>query len=231
MFEPPKNYNEMLPKLHKATFLNTLIYCILLVIYEYIPLITLPTKYVPPIKDHESFINWALSFGILPCAFAIFAHLISGALDLHNNAAKLLRVRYLWDKHLIIKPLSRRAGVNRKLNKDEAHNVMSNLYYPEVRKIEDKHYIELFWNKVYYFWIFFEFSIIALISFLIIFFCKQMDIFHVEGSLLSLFFFVILSFSVSGIIFALTVKPRTESQVEKIPDDKIKEFFTKNNIN
>ncbi|KDZ22316.1 putative phage membrane protein [Escherichia coli 3-020-07_S1_C3] len=58
-----------------------------------------------------------------------------------------------------------------------------------------------------------------------------MDIFHVEGSLLSLFFFVILSFSVSGIIFALTVKPRTESQVEKIPDDKIKEFFTKNNIN
>lgn len=68
--------------------------------------------------------------------FCDFAYLISGALDLHNNAAKLLRVRYLWDKHLIIKPLSRRAGVNRKLNKDEAHNVMSNLYYPEVRKLK-----------------------------------------------------------------------------------------------
>ena len=39
MLEPPKNYNEMLPMLHKATFITTFIFYLSLVIYGYIPLV------------------------------------------------------------------------------------------------------------------------------------------------------------------------------------------------
>lgn len=92
MFEFFKNYNEMLFKFYKVIFLNMLIYCIFLVIYEYIFLIILLIKYVLFIKDYESFINWVLFFGILFCVFVIFVYLISGVLDLYNNVVKLFWV-------------------------------------------------------------------------------------------------------------------------------------------
>lgn len=147
MLEPPKSYNEMLPMLHKATFITTFIFYLSLVIYGYIPLVGINAKYIPPIKDYEEFIKWILTFGILPIAFSIFWTVISGALDLHNNVAKIIGIRKVWDNYLIIKPLAKIAGVTRKLSGDESYKVMSKLYYPEVKELKDKHYVELFGTK------------------------------------------------------------------------------------
>ena len=138
MLEPPKSYNEMLPLLHKATFITTFIFYFLLVIYGYIPLVGINAKYIPPIKDYEEFIKWILTFGILPIAFSIFWSVISGALDLHNNVAKILGIRKVWDKYLIIRPLAKVAGVTRELTSDESYKVMSKLHYPEVKELDRK---------------------------------------------------------------------------------------------
>lgn len=230
MFEPPKNYNEMLPKLHRATFFTTLLFFIFLVSFNYIPLITLPDKYIPPIKDHEESIKWALSFGVLPVVAAFIAWIISGALDLHNNAAKFLKVRYLWDQYLIIKPLARIANITRKLNKEESHKVMSKLYYPEVIELRDKHYIELFWNKVYYFWVFFEHAVIASCALIIITLLKSLNVFQVKSPLSYLLIWVFVSISIVFIIFFASVKQRTDSQVRQISEKKIKDFFKNQKI-
>ncbi|HGC0952780.1 TPA: hypothetical protein ACIXZY_004799, partial [Escherichia coli] len=182
MLEPPKSYNEMLPMLHKATFITTFIFYLSLVIYGYMPLVGINAKYIPPVKDYEEFIKWILTFGILPIASSVFWSVISGALDLHNNVAKIIGIRKMWDSHLIIKPLAKIAGVTRKLTTDESHKVMSKLYYPEVKELKDKHYVELFWNKVYYFWVFFEHTVIAFVTILIISIAKLTNIFSVTGS-------------------------------------------------
>lgn len=220
----------MLPLLHKATFITTFIFYFLLVIYGYIPLVGINAKYIPPIKDYEEFIKWILTFGILPIAFSIFWSVISGALDLHNNVAKILGIRKVWDKYLIIRPLAKVAGVTRELTSDESYKVMSKLYYPEVKELKDKHYVELFWNKVYYFWVFFEHTVIAFITVLVISFAKLTDLLSVTGSLNNLWLWVIFLVIFNLLIFLASVKPRTESQVRQISDEKIKEFFNANNI-
>lgn len=230
MLEPPKNYNEMLPMLHKATFITTFIFYLSLVIYGYIPLVGINTKYIPPIKDYEEFIKWILTFGILPIAFSIFWSVISGVLDLHNNVAKILGIRKAWNNYLIVKPLAQVAGVTRKLTSDESSKVMNKLYYPEVNELKDRHYVELFWNKVHYFWVFFEHTVIAFITVLVISFAKLTHLFSVTGSLKILWLWVIFIVVFNFLIFIASVKPRTEGQVRQIPDDKIKEFFKNNSI-
>lgn len=220
----------MLPMLHKATFITTFLFYLLLVIFGYMPLVGINAKYIPPIKDYEEFIKWILTFGILPIAFSIFWSVISGALDLHNNMAKILGIRKAWDNYLIIKPLAKIASVTRKLTSDESYKVMNKLYYPEVKELKDKHYVELFWNKVYYFWVFFEHTVIAFITVVVISFAKLTNLFSVTGSLNNIWLWILFLVAFNFLIFITSVKPRTESQVRQIPEDNIKEFFKKNNI-
>ncbi|MBM0521600.1 hypothetical protein EKL18_10290, partial [Escherichia coli] len=92
------------------------------------------------------------------------------------------------------------------------------------------HYVELFWNKVYYFWVFFEHTVIAFVTILIISIAKLTNIFSVTGSLINLWLWIISLVAFDFLIFIASVKPRTESQVRQIPDSKIKEFFNNNNI-
>lgn len=230
MLEPPKSYNEMLPMLHKATFITTFIFYLSLVIYGYIPLVGINAKYIPPVKDYEEFIKWILTFGILPVALSIFWSVISGALDLHNNVAKMIGVRKAWDYYLIIKPLAKIANVNRKLTRDESYKVMSKLYYPEVKELKDKHYVELFWNKVYYFWVFFEHTVIAFLTVIIISIAKYSNLLSVTGSLVNIWSWVIFLVFFNFLIFVASVKPRTDSQVRQISEENIKKFFIDNNI-
>lgn len=230
MLEPPKSYNEMLPMLHKATFITTFIFYLSLVIYGYIPFVGINAKYIPPIKEYEDFIKWILTFGILPVAFSIFWSVVSGALDLHNNVAKVIGVRKVWDSYLIIKPLAKIASVNRKLTSIESYKVMSKLYYPEVKELKDKHYVELFWNKVYYFWVFFEHTVIAFITVLVISIAKSTNLFSVTGSLINIWLWILFLVVFNFLIFIASVKPRTESQVRQIPEDRITKFFNDNNI-
>lgn len=218
----------MLPKLHRATFISTFLFYVVLVAYEYIPLISLPEKYIPPVKDYADTLKWGLSFGVLPLVVASISYILSSAFDLHNNVAKFIKLRSLWDKYLIIKPLCKIAGFNRDLNEEESHMVMSKLYYPEVKEIKDKHYIELFWNKVYNFWIFFEFSTIVVISTILITVSKFSHFFLVSGNLLKLWLFVSVSIFLTFLIFIVSVRQRTESQVNQIPEEKIIDFFNKN---
>lgn len=230
MLEPPKSYNEMLPMLHKATFFTTLIFYFSLIIYGYIPLVGINAKYIPPIKDYEEFIKWVLTFGVLPVALSFVWAVISGALDLHNNIAKFFRVRWAWDEFLIIRPLALIAGSNKELTRDEKYLVMSKLYYAEVDEIKNKHYVELFWNKVYYFWVFFEHTVIAIITAIVISLSKLTSLFSVTGSLHYLWAWVAFLIVFDVLIFFASVKPRTESQVRQIPTKKIKDFFVENNI-
>ncbi|HAD0252774.1 TPA_asm: hypothetical protein G0L99_24850, partial [Salmonella enterica subsp. enterica serovar Typhimurium] len=121
-------------------------------------------------------------------------------------------MRKVWDNYLIIKPLAKIAGVTRKLTNDESYKVMSKLYYPEIKELKDKHYVELFWNKVYYFWVFFEHTVIAFITVLLISLAKLTNLFSVTGSLNNLWLWVISLIAFNFLIFIASVKPRTESQ-------------------
>ena len=230
MFVPPKSYNEMLPMLHKATFFITLIFCFVLVVFGYIPLIGINAKYIPPVKDYDTLIKWMLTFGIIPVVIAVVCTILSGALDLHNNVAKLLFIRKLWDKFLIIDPLARLAGVDRALNSEESFLVMNKLYYPEVNGLPDKHYVELFWNKVYYFWVFFEHTIIAILVSTVITACRVFSYLKVEGDISKLWYWVAFLLVLNAAIFLLSVRPRTKSQVRQISVDNIKKFFKDNHL-
>lgn len=230
MLEPPKSYNEMLPMLHKATFITTFIFYLSLVIFGYMPLVGINAKYIPPIKDYEEFIKWILTFGILPIGFSILWSIVSGALDLHNNVAKLFRIRKAWEYHLIIKPLANTAGITRELTSDESEKVMNKLFYPEINELKDKHHVELFWNKAYYFWVFFEHTVIAFITFAVISLSKLTNLFTVTGSLYNIWFWFAFLFIFNILIFIASVKPRTQGQVKQIPDEKIIDFFKTNNI-
>lgn len=231
MFEPPKNYNEMLTKLHKSTFVTSFLFYLLLVIKGYLPIVSVSAEHVPPIKDYEETIKWVLTFGVLPIGLALLWAILSGALDLHNNIAKIIKIRYLWDEFLIIRPLKEIAGVSRKLTKEESYTVMSKLYYSEVRSLADKHYIELFWNKVFYFWVLFEHAIVVFFTAMVISLLKKGGFFPVTGSLSYLWLWVSIVVIFSIIVFVVSVKPRTESQVRQISHQKIKDFFIDNNIN
>lgn len=77
---------------------------------------------------------------------------------------------------------------------------------------------------------FFEHTVIAFITVLIISFAKLTNLFSVTGSLNNLWLWIILLAAFNFLIFIASVKPRTESQVRQIPDDKIKEFFNNNSI-
>lgn len=230
MLQPPKSYNEMLPMLHRATFVSTLMYYFSLIVYGYVPLVGINAKYIPPIKEYDDFIKWVLTFGILPVALAFIWAVISGALDLHNNIAKFFRIRWAWDEFYIVRPLARQAQITRTLVRKERDLVLSKLFYPQVNEIKDKHYVELFWNKAYYFWVFFEHTVIAIITSAVISLSKYYGAFTVTGSLRYLWYWVLFLVLFDFLIFFASVKPRTESQVRQIPVDKINDFFNDNNI-
>lgn len=71
---------------------------------------------------------------------------------------------------------------------------------------------------------------IAFITVVVISFAKLTNLFSVTGSLNNVWLWVIFLVVFNFLIFIASVKPRTESQVRQIPDDKIIEFFNKNNI-
>ncbi|EBX1029315.1 hypothetical protein DQ093_25615, partial [Salmonella enterica subsp. enterica serovar Typhimurium] len=73
-------------------------------------------------------------------------------------------------------------------------------------------------------------TVIAFITVLLISLAKLTNLFSVTGSLNNLWLWVISLIAFNFLIFIASVKPRTESQVRQIPDDKIKEFFNNNNI-
>ena len=116
---------------------------------------------------------------------------------------------------MIVKPLAQVAGITRKLTSDESSKVMNKLYYPEVNELKDKHYVELFWNKVYYFWVFFEHTVIAFITVLVISFAKITHLLSVTGSLKNLWLWVILLLSLIFLFLLHPLNPELKAKSDK----------------
>lgn len=211
MLELLKSYNEMLFMFYKVIFIIIFIFYLLLVIYGYMLLVGINVKYIFFVKDYEEFIKWILIFGILLIVFLVFWLVISGVLDLYNNVVKIIGIRKMWDSYLIIKLLVKIVGVMRKLIIDEFYKVMSKLYYLEVKELKDKYYVEFFWNKVYYFWVFFEYIVIVFVIILIISIVKLINIFFVIGFLINFWLWIIFFVVFDFFIFIVLVKLRIES--------------------
>jgi hypothetical protein len=148
---------------------------------------------------------------------AIAAWILSRALEMHNNLAKLFQLRFLWNKHFIVTPLRDAAGSNVNLNRATVRKVMNEFYYKATRGI-DQHYVEVFWHYALPFWIFFEHAIIVVISIWILWWLKAP---HLINLWLWLAFVVVY-----GAIQFFTVTSRKSlDQVRQIPVPDVKAFF------
>jgi hypothetical protein len=162
-------------------------------------------------------LNWVLSFGVVPLFSAIAAWVLSRALEIHNNLAKLFQLRFYWNKNFIVKPLRDAVGSDVLLNRAMVRKVMNEFYYRATREI-DKHYVEVFWHYALPFWIIFEHAIIVAISIAILWWLKAP---HLLNLLLWLAFVVLF-----GAIQFFTVTSRKSlDQVRQIPIPDIKAFF------
>ena len=133
-------YNEMLGKLNKATFFSTLFFLIALRYLDFIPLIKVDQSLIPPLKDYKEIIEWSISFGIVPLFGAIIAWFLSHTFEVHNLLSRVLFLRHVWDKYFIVRTMLNRSYSKRSLKELNISEAMNELYYPEVKNI-DQHYV------------------------------------------------------------------------------------------
>jgi hypothetical protein len=217
LFRPPKNYRELLPKLSAATALTTFVYVTVLVIVGFVPKIAVDKSLVPPIKGYEDELSWALSFGVVPLLSAIAAWVLSRALEMHNNLAKLFQLRFYWNREFIVKPLRDAAGSDVRLDRTTVRRVMNEFYYKATKGIE-QHYVEVFWHYALPFWIIFEHAIIVAISIGILWWLKVPHLANLSFWLA----FVVLFGAVQ--FFAVSSRKSLE-QVRQIPIQDTRAFF------
>lgn len=214
----PSNYNEMLAKLNKSTFFTTLFFMVAMRIFDYVPLVIVPRELVPPIAGAKDITSWAISFGLIPILSAWFAYLLSHSFEIHNKAAKLLQVRYAWERFYIVKPMAKIASSPISLNKESVNKVMHELYYPEVKKI-DSHYVSLFWRYAQTFWVMFE-HLLVVISFMII-----LLLLGSEQPLKYLVYYFLMMFAATLVQFLFVTAPKSTDQVKQIPQGVIYRYF------
>lgn len=217
-FKSPKNYNELLPKLNLATFITTLVFFILLRFYNLVPFIEFNKALIPPLKDHKEFIVWILSFGAIPLIAALIALFFSSSFEMHNKVAKLLRVRFLWDKFFIAKPLAKKAAVDVQLTPCVVKKIMNELYYPEVKNI-DQHYVELFWRYALWFWIFFEHAIVVFVAAVIL------SIVHTNAMVFLLWGYLAIVVLVAALQLVFVTAQKSTDQANQLSANVVDEFF------
>ena len=220
-FKSPKNYNELLPKLNRSTFFTTLIFFIMLRIFNFVPLIKISKDHIPPIDNYKEIIEWILSFGVIPIIAAFIALFFSSCFEMHNKISKWLRIRFLWAKFFIVKPLSQKAGIEIELSSKNVTKIMIELYYPEVIKI-NQHYVELFWRYALLFWVLFEHAIVVFIS------VSVLTVINRNSTILFLwgYFLIILIIDALQLIFVTAQK--STNQANQIPVDTVINYFNKN---
>jgi hypothetical protein len=214
----------MLGSLSKFTFFSTLFFFVGLRIFDFVPLVEIDEKLIPPIKAHKEIIEWSLSFGIIPLLAAFMAWFFSYSFEIHNKIAKFLFVRHLWDKYFIVKVLLNRVKTETKLQNISTKKVMNDLYYPEVKNI-DQHYVHLFWRYALIFWVLFEHLFFSLLTTIIIFFV------YPEKSITYLGYYlgIILVITFSQLIMVTVQK--SKDQAKQISKEKIESYFNpKSNI-
>jgi hypothetical protein len=214
----PSNYNEMLTKLNKATFYTTLIFMVAMRLFEYIPLVVVPDKLIPPITRGKDIITWAMSFGVIPLISATFAYFLSHSFEIHNKVAKLCQIRYIWDRFYIVKPMAKIADSSVTLNKKLVNKVMHELYYPEVKKI-DAHHVHLFWRYAQTFWVLFE-HMLVVVAFII-----TMKFFGEVKPLAGIYYYLLIISALTLLQFAFVTAPKSTDQVRQISSGTICRFF------
>lgn len=218
--EPPKSYTELISKLSVATFFTTFLFYGALFYSGYIPLVTINTDKINIPSEFSAWINWVLSFGVIPALAALLAFILSAFLELHNQAAKFLRIRYFWDKYFICIPLLNRAGLSEQLTQKRVKEIMYELYYPSLKDIDD-HYTLVFWRYAHFFWILFEHTLVVLITFVFL---------VIKGSSNSLtpifWYLVILILSLSLQLVLVTGRKSTD-QAKQISQQSINNYFHK----
>lgn len=217
-FKSPKNYNELLPKLNLATFITTLVFFILLRFFNLVPLIEFNKILIPPLEEHKELIEWILSFGVIPVIAAFTALFFSSSFEMHNKVAKLLRVRFLWDKFFIAKPLAKKAAVEVQMTPCVVKKIMNELYYPEVKHI-DQHYVELFWRYALWFWILFEHAIVAFVAAVIL------SIVHANAMVLVLWGYLACVVLVTALQLVFVTAQKSTDQANQLSANVVGKFF------
>lgn len=226
LLTPPKNYSELLPKLNGTTFLTTLVFLIALRAFNVIPYVELNDALVPSFEEHkEEVFEWVLSFGAIPLMGAVAAFFLSRLLEMHNKVAKFLRIRFLWDKYFIARPLMRRSGLQVPLNKSNVNRLMIEFYYPRVKNI-DPHYAELFWNYAFGFWILFEHAIIVFLTALILPLASLVSLVGGVGPTFWVWIYFLLIVLVAAIQLIFVTGPRSTKQAEQLAAADVHKFFS-----
>jgi hypothetical protein len=218
MFNSPKNYNELLPKLNRITFISTFAFFIVLRMFNLVPLVAFGKDVIPPLKDYKEMIEWILSFGIIPLVAALIALFFSTAFEIHNKVARLLKIRFFWDKYFIVKPLVAKAKVDMKITPSTVKHIMNELYYPQVKKI-DQHYVELFWRYALPFWILFEHAIVVFITAVIL------SIVNANIRILFLWGYFLCITLLAALQLVFVTAEKSTDQANQIPMDTVNEFF------
>ncbi|MBJ7554352.1 hypothetical protein [Marinomonas spartinae] len=214
----PENYNQMLSKLGKWTFLCTLVFLIALRFFELVPKVEIDRSLAPPIKDYKELIEWLFSFGAIPLIGAVIAWLCSSIFEVHNKLSKIILLRYLWDRLFIVAPMLKRTGLSQKLNRARVKEIMNGLYYPEVKNI-DQHYVHIFWRYALQFWIVFEHFLVVLIT--------VITLWAVNRSIpdKGLLIYLALVFFIAVVHWLFVVTNKSKDQSDQISSQTIRSFF------
>src|ERR1700730_2696008 len=101
----PKTYREMLSRLNWSTAISTFVFVAIITRLNFIPQISVDQGFVPPIKDYKDLLDWARSFGLIAFVAAAAAFILSWGFEMHNMVSKAIKLRFLWDKYFIVRPL------------------------------------------------------------------------------------------------------------------------------
>jgi hypothetical protein len=213
----PSNYNELLEQLNKITFFSSFIFFVFMSIYGYTPIINISAELLPAAKDQDSLLKWIVSFGLVPITFASIAFLASFSLEAHNLLAKLLGVRYFWDRSIAKRAL-RISRVERNVTRALVKSFMKDVYYKEIETVSE-HYTQLFWRYTLSFWALFEHFFVALFT---VAYLWALHPERVDRQLL-MYIFWLLAFMLFHWIFIASRK--SYSQVEQLEQKKIFDFF------
>jgi hypothetical protein len=217
-FDSPKNYTELLPKLSRTTFVTTLIFFIVLRCLEIVPYMAISSELVPALEKNKELFEWVISFGVIPILAASIAFILSAFFEMHNKIAKLLGIRFLWDKYFIARPIAKRAGSNMTLNKRNVEKLMKDLFYPEIKNL-DSHFVHLFWRYALHFWILFEHMLISFLT------ATALTIFHQTIDIIWLWVWFLSVLFITAIQLIFVTGQKSTDQANQIADSRVRAFF------
>lgn len=214
----PENYNQMLSKLGKWTFLCTLFFLVALRFFELVPKVEIDSSLAPPIKDSKELIEWLFSFGAIPLIGAVIAWLCSSTFEAHNKLSKIILLRYLWDRLFIVSPMLKRTELIQELNRTRVKEIMNGLYYPQIKNI-DQHYVHIFWRYALQFWVIFEHLLVVLITAITLWIVNR----SIPDKGLLIYLALVFFVAVTHWLFVVTNKSKDQS--DQIPSQAILSFF------